>query len=189
MPRLPKNFTITGVFIESATGCSLVPTGRNSAVPADFRAHVQVTDPAVAVSVGIHVDVETGPRVYELSVRSARSGPVTTTVLRQVLVDQVLRAAMAEAAVDVGPGVLAALVEPTVDPRLRPGLRREDLPDLDAATAAEIYSAAVAAGSPRPGIVVASRMNRSRSQVARYIRRARELGLLPPLRRGAVTSP
>jgi hypothetical protein len=51
----------------------------------------------------------------------------------------------------------------------------------DARLAAQIYSEAVAAGSRAPAVAVANALNRSRAQAARYIRRARELGLLSPL--------
>ena len=53
--------------------------------------------------------------------------------------------------------------------------------DENARRAAQIYSDAVAAGNSAPAVAVAVIMDRSRSQVARYIRRARELELLPPL--------
>lgn len=47
--------------------------------------------------------------------------------------------------------------------------------------AARVYSDAVKRGSRAPAVAVANEMGYSRSQVARYIRRARELGLLSRL--------
>jgi hypothetical protein len=186
VPRLPKNFAIGSVVVEPAPGHRLLSTGGNKAVPSDFKAHVKVVSPAVTVTITMCVQPETGPVVEELCVRAKPAAPVSTSVMRQILVDQLVAAAMREAVMDWPlDAVLAAAVGPREEGRLRVRQQAE----ADSRTAARIYSAAVAAGNKAPAVAVADAMNRSRSQVARYIRSARELGLLPPLRRGTVTSP
>jgi hypothetical protein len=117
--------------------------------------------------------------------------PITTSMLRQVLVDQLLQRAVEEATV---PSVvrtewlesLPIAIQQTAqrsdkagEPKLTADERTRAQFDEDAQTAAQLWSDAVASGSRSPGIAVAQGMNRSRSQVARYIRRARQLKLLP----------
>jgi predicted GIY-YIG superfamily endonuclease len=56
---------------------------------------------------------------------------------------------------------------------------------IQAAAAAGFYLAAQASGSPAPTLAVAAAMGVSRSQASRYVRAAREAGLLPPTSPGA----
>ena len=181
MPRLPKNLRIDSVTIEHLGSRGYLPAGPDTAVPVNFEAHFLLEEPNAAVRIEVFVTADVGPVVVELNIRSATRTPVTTSVLRQVLVDQLLREAMTAAAVPasvreewlatVPPNQTATTTEPTEHTQA----------DLDAHTAAQLYSEAVASGSKSPAVVVGNTMGKSRAQVARYIRRARELGLLPPL--------
>jgi hypothetical protein len=143
------------------------------------------------VTIEVFVGPDLRPVVIELKVRSKVKTPVTTSMLRSVLVDQLLQRAIEEATVPASvreewlaslpPGIRGPQGEDKAAVGLSAVERRRSHADDDARTAAQIYLEAVATGSRAPGVAVANRMNRSRAQVARYIRRARELGLLPPL--------
>ncbi|WNV83886.1 hypothetical protein [Umezawaea sp. Da 62-37] len=186
MPRLPKNFRIDWVSVEPVESRGYLPAGPDTAVPAHFDAHIQLGDPPAAVRIEVDVAADDGPAIVELSIKSNRRTPVTTSVLRQVLVDYLLQEAMNAATV---PASVREEWLATLPPEHRgraehsgrapvDGLSQGD---RDAHTAAQIYAESVAAGSKSPAVMVSHTMNRSRPQVARYIRRARELGLLPPL--------
>ncbi|MGO1056966.1 hypothetical protein [Crossiella sp. CA198] len=180
MPRLPKNFRIDSVTIERLGSEGYLPAGPDTAVPMNFEAHFQLGEPQAAVRIEVFVAPDHGPIVLELNIRSNAKTSVTTSVLRQVLVDQLLREAMTAAVVpaSVREEWLATL--PSGHTATAESGERTQA-DLDAHTAAQIYSEAVASGSKSPAVVVGHTMGRSRAQAARYIRRARELGILPPL--------
>ena len=165
--------------------------GNGVTVPWRFEAHFQLRTPPVTVQMEVEVAPDRAPAVRWMVLRASQRAPITTSRLRRVLVDQLVRTAIEVASVSVPVGdVLPA--SQAVDaggvtghgdrgsrvsgvPRASGGL------DADARTAARIYSAAVAGGSGAPAVAVATTMHRSRSQAARYIRRARVLGLLPPV--------
>lgn len=193
MPRLPKNFQIAWASIEQLDPEGYLPAGPDTAVPARFEAHFQLADPEAAVTIEVLVGADLRPIIVDLSIRSRARNPVTTSMLRQILVDQLLQRAMEEATVPASvreqwlaslplggqpptPGNTAAVPAPPTD------APRRSHADEDAEMAARIYLEAVASGSRAPAVAVANTLNRSRAQVARYIRRARELGLLPPLK-------
>jgi hypothetical protein len=192
VPRPPKNFRVDWVSIDELSPRTYLSTGPDTAVPTLFRAYFQLSDPPAAVTIEVFVGADLGPVIVELKIRSNAKTPVTTSVLRQVLVDQLLREAMEAAVVpsSVRDEWLATL-PPQAQPHIRAGAAApppawaeqgaHSQADQDARTAAQIYSEAVAGGSKAPAVAVADAMRRSRPQVARYIRRARELGLLPPL--------
>ncbi|SDC73466.1 hypothetical protein SAMN05216174_10444 [Actinokineospora iranica] len=151
-----------------------VRTGPDTAMPIRFRASIALAVPDAAVTIEVFTGADMRPRINELVIRSSVQKPITTSVLRQVLVDQLLRAAVKEAEVPVD-----SLSAGTV-------LGTQPVPatgkaDEDASIAARIYREAVASGNPAPAMAVASSMGRSRAQVARYIRKARQMGLLPEL--------
>ncbi|WP_410662128.1 hypothetical protein [Amycolatopsis sp. lyj-84] len=180
MPRQPKNFEIAWVSIEPRGEGGYLRTGPDTAVPTRFGASFALVVPNAAVQVEVFVGSDLRPRVMELTLRSNVQTPITTTVLRQVLVDQLLREALSKATVawaDVPKAVREEAVgfAPPADEALRENAEEH------ARTAARIYSDAVTGGSKAPAMAVAHAMNRSRAQVARYIRKARELGLLPSL--------
>jgi hypothetical protein len=193
VPRLPKNFEIAWVSIEHLEPVGYLASGPETAVPTHFEAHFQLSKPEASVTIEIFVGGDLRPVVIELMIRSKARTPITTSVLRQVLVDQLLRKALDEATVPstVREEWLTSLprhLQPPAPHDVSPSLpsrpankRTRGQSDADAETAARIYSEAVAAGSRSPAVSVAVAMDRSRAQAARYIRRARALGLLPPL--------
>jgi len=190
VPRLPKNFKIAWVSIDELTPGGYVSTGRDTAVPTHFQANFVLSEPEVAMQIEVMVGADRRPVVIEATVRGKVKAPITTSVMRQVLIDQLVRAAMVEATVpaSVRERWLASLppgVQPVdrgqAEPVPSAEQRTRGQADHDARLAAQIYNEAVASGDRAPGLAVAAAMNRSRTQVSRYIRRARDMGLLPPL--------
>ena len=172
MARQPKDFQIAWVSpVEPLEPVTYLRTGSDTAIPTRFRASIAVAVPKVAVGMEVATGADLEPRICELVIRTNAQRPITTSRLRQVLVDQLLRAAVQEAEVPVSSlpeGALAGSA--TV---LAAG-KDED----SASVAARIYRQAVTSGNPAPAQAVASAMGKSRAQVARYIRKARELGFL-----------
>jgi hypothetical protein len=180
MPRQPKDFQIAWSSIEKLVPSGYLRIGPDAVVPSRFKAVITMAVPQMLVTMEIAVVApEMRPRVIEISLRANTATPITTTVLRQVLIDQLVREAMSKA-------IVPASEAPDVDPRAfgtaaTAQERAQASAEQDARQAARIYSEAVASGSAAPAVAVANAMNRSRSQAARYIRKARELGLLPAL--------
>jgi hypothetical protein len=180
MPRQPKDFQIAWSSIEKLDPSGYLRISPDTVVPSHFKAIITMAVPQMLVTMEVAVVApEMRPRVIELSMRANTMTPITTTVLRQVLVDQLLKEAMSKA-------IIPASEAPEPDPRALGAAttaheRALASAEQDARQAARIYSEAVASGSGAPAVAVANTMNRSRSQAARYIRRARELGLLPAL--------
>lgn len=181
MPRAPKNLRVDSVTIERLSPEAYLPAGPDNAVPVSFEAYFQLGEPPAAVRIEVFVTPGLGPVVLELGIRSNTAMPVTTSVLRQVPVDQLLREAMAAAVVPVSVREEWLATLPPGMTAMAPESGAQTQADLDAHTAAQIYAEAVASGSRAPAVVVGNTMGRSRAQAARYLRRARELGLLPPL--------
>jgi hypothetical protein len=191
VPRAPKNFKIDSVSIEPLQPKGYVPTGPDSAVPSRFEAHFALGLPEASVTIEVFVHSNLGPVVIDIAIRTRADAPVTTSLLRQVLVDQLLQRAVQAATVPaaVRSEWLASLpvsvrdaaqsIDTTREPTLTADERTRIQFDDDARLAAQHYQEAVAAGSRGPTMAVAHAMNRSRAQAARYIRRARQLRLLP----------
>lgn len=185
--RPPKNFSIAWLSVERLEPSGYLETGPNTAVPSRFEASFQLANPEAAVTIEVFVGADLRPVVIELSIRSKVRAPVTTSMLRNVLVDQLLQAALEKATVptSVRDEWLAELPPEIVDTRRTPPPSADERvrgnAEDDARTAARVYKEALAGGSRAPAMAVAHTMNRSRAQVARYIRRAREMGLLPAL--------
>lgn len=189
--RAPKHFSIGSVSVERLEPSGYVETGPGTSVPSRFEASFQLVSPEATVTIEVFVGADLRPAVIEMNIRSKVRTPITTSMLRNVLVDQLLQAALEEATVPssvrdewlatMPPGIAdtASRTRTTVPPSS--GERVRDNAEEDARTAAQIYKEALAAGSRAPAMAVAHTMNRSRAQVARYIRRAREMGLLPAL--------
>lgn len=195
MARQPKHFTITSVSVEPLEPSGYLLVGPDRAVPSRFEASFQLARPEAAVTMEVFVGADQRPAVIELTIRSKVRAPITTSMLRSVLVDQLLQAAMAEAAVPASardewlatlPPGLANPADASWPSSAAAGSSASGNAEEDARTAARIYREALATGSRAPAVAVANTMNRSRAQVARYIRRARETGLLPALNRPQV---
>lgn len=199
MPRVPKDFTISSIEIEkTAPVTRLVAPGR--AAPSWFDAKVTLGELPLELTITVVIGPGGEPLAKRLDITAQASEVITTSGLRRVLVDQLLKAAVAEASFPVeyvhgitddpgaiayktpGPGPLGEegpIINVDVSGHL-PGDTRQQRQDERARQAAKIYAAAVNSGSRAPGDAVATEMGYSRSQAARYIRRARELGILPP---------
>lgn len=172
MARQPKNFRIGAVSnVDPLKPVTYLQSGPDTAVPMRFRATIQVMEPELGVTIEVFVGPDLQPCIYQLSILTNTQRPVTTSRLRQVLVDQLLRAAMREAEVQVDTLPEGTLVGPA--PVLATGKAEEN-----ASIAARIYRLAVTSGNPAPAQEVASAMGKSRAQVARYLRKAREVGYL-----------
>ncbi|MDX3662285.1 hypothetical protein PV646_33700 [Streptomyces sp. ID05-26A] len=189
MPRLPKNFQIAWVSIDELAPGGYLSTGPNTAIPNRFQANFQLESPPAAVALEVFVGTDLRPVAISVKVQASTKTPVTTSVMRQILIDQLVQRAVEEATVPASKREqwLATLppgaVQPTDRSDAAPSAdqRTRTQADDDARRAALIYAEAVSRGNRAPAVAVANVMNRSRTQVARYIRRARELGILPPL--------
>lgn len=190
--RTPRDFEIESVHVPRREEDAQIRTGTHTAAPAAFTAYIQLKRPALELQMRVRVDqAGTRPRLIDLHISCDPRAAITTSMLRQVLIDQLLRAALnkasvaVEAAPDMHPYAFRVADGPSdtawVSPPLRPQGRGRRTSDELARESARIYSDAVTRGSRAPAVAVANAMGRSRAQVARYIRRARELKLLPPL--------
>jgi hypothetical protein len=190
--RRPKDFRIDSVSIELLQPEGYYSTGPDTAVPARFEASIVLGSPEASVTIEVLVYSDGPPRVIDLAIRPRARMPVTTTLLRQVLVDQLLQAALERATV---PATTRDDWIASLPPQLRPESSTEKIIDTqramptptergdsDAQVAAQLYKAAAASGHRTPIVDVASTMRKSERQVARYLRRARELGFLDPAR-------
>lgn len=204
MPRLPKEYEFRVVGTAPAERAGIVRTSPTSAVAGHFYAWCEVAKP-IRLDVGLDV-IHNGIAARVVEVRVAPGdglrGSLNTTALRSVLIDQLLQAALAKEADRVGPplppppGTEDSLRsrafrvagdppdEFTVAPVPDADGRRRRTPDELAVEAAQHYSSAQAAGDPAPAMAVVRAMHVSRSTVARYLHRARELELLPDHQHG-----
>lgn len=160
----------------------LVRTGTTTGAPGTFSTTCYVDEGRLAV-IGVITVIPGGQAVMvEMTVHggpatATTTAPVTTSSLRRILVDQIVRAAVTEATVDMPPDDVG-------DPSTL-GERMESASQARAAEAAKHYLAAQASGSSAPTLAVAAEMDVSRSQASRYVRAARDAGLLPPTSPGA----
>ena len=185
MPQRPKVFRIARIHIQVAGSPAPVRTGPKTAAPARFTAWAELRNPDVLVALTIVLEVGAVPVIEELVIQPGpKKTPVTGTVLRGILLDQIV------------PATIAAAGKPvTGRPDVAPGAYQFDgmsnegqawvsaTPGADERVqrVAQIYREALSAGSRAPAAVAAEEMNLSRAQIARYIRKAREARMLPPV--------
>jgi hypothetical protein len=185
MPQRPKVFRIARIHIQVAGRPAPVRTGPKTAAPAKFTAWAELRTPDVLVALTIVLEMGAVPVIEELVIQPGpKKTPVTGTVLRGILLDQIV------------PAAIAAAGEPvTGRPDIAPGAYQFDgMPDEGQAwvsaapgadervqRVAQIYREALSAGSRAPAAAAAEEMKLSRAQIARYVRRAREAGLIPPV--------
>jgi hypothetical protein len=176
IPIVPGETTIR-VWVPVAPG--------NMCVPQSFRVSVRLGAPHnLAVELSIEVVEGARPTVVELKVipHFGPSSPVTSAMLRSIPVEALTRIVIeqvAEPLIDRGGGRFARASDPPEVFRVGPA------PGGDAThEAAQIYSGAITANVHNPTELVADQMHVSRSTASRYIREARNLGLLPPARPG-----
>jgi hypothetical protein len=184
--RTPKNFVIDAVQTGNHRG-NWIRIGRSTAVPEEFTARFSLYEHEVLVFVVVRVDPGGQARILDLRVVVDEAGEtITTTTLRKVLVDQLLRAALSAATTkiedrpDAHPDIEPAPFQIAAgDDRVYwsppPGASDK------VAQAADAYREALASGSRAPTAAVAEALGYSRAQASRYIRAARDAGLLPRL--------
>lgn len=182
VPRQPKNFAIeTVVHVTPAQRWVPIRTGPTTYVPSRFTARLLLAEPKLVVDVDVVVGTGGQARLQELAVIADQAGavPISSSTLRRILVDQVLRAVL----------TAASRSDATDRPDLRPGAFQLPGDEEEAwvegkgtpqvRRAAQIYISARASGSRAPTEAVATEMNVSRSQASRYVRAARDAELLP----------
>lgn len=178
----PKSFRIGSLSVRTSERTGYVRTSATAAVPAKFTAVVLLEQPALEVELSVLVEEGGFPRAESLLIRATNKVALNSTTLRQVLLDQLLRAAIAEASVpaidraDIAPGAfqLEGGNEKTAWLGAAPGTTER------VQLVADIYNRSVAAGSRAPTQAVAETVGISRPQASRYIKTARELGLIQP---------
>lgn len=195
MARQSENMQVAGRFITPATGedSIWVRTGDDTAVPGSLKAVFLLEEPPVQVLMKVRVDGSGRPRVEELSLvpNDPMSGAITTTTMRGVAVDALMREALEHATIKVKmrPDVHALGFQVPGDPdnmvRVSPDPAASNkgtkVPKDRVDRAAQVYLNALSAGSNAPAEVVAKELGYSRATAARDIRAARKRNLLPPL--------
>lgn len=205
MPREPKagNFVIKTIRPTELGSVPFVPVDADHVVPARFSLIFELSEPPLVVRITIvmegtkpsvrHLEITRGHLEYGEDPSVTRvvedDGAITTTVLRQVLIDQLVRAALEKVR---WPKKLVSETRQTILTRLPAEVAEEAYRILESsapgrpatktriAQAADAYKKAVAAGSKAPQKEVALAMGFSTSQVSRYLKSARENGLLDP---------
>lgn len=197
--REPRDIEIAGVHVSAEQQVGWVRTGDTTAVPTRFEAKVFLADPAVVVLLLVLVDSGGRPHVREFHVAArVPNPPITSTLMRRIPVDHLLKAAVDAASVtvknrpDIHAGAFQLPSDPDhqawVSPQPAPTGRGREVPVSRVVRAAEVYLQALAAGSAAPTETVASVLGYSRSSASRDIRNARKQGLLPPTGEAAAPS-
>jgi hypothetical protein len=184
MPQRPKTFTIGRVQIHPHERTAQIRTGPRTAAPSRFSAIIQTKAPDLEIAVAIVLEEGGTPVVEELVVHPSPGTRLSSTTLRGLLLDPVVRSAVQAASRPV-------IERPDVHRNAfqikgEPGENQAwvSVPagaDERVQQVARLYREALAAGSRAPAEEAAKAVNISRAQVARYIRRARAAGLLPPV--------
>ncbi|MFD5508294.1 hypothetical protein ACFWIB_11020 [Streptomyces sp. NPDC127051] len=189
MPREPKEATITNCLVQPDRTAGWVRTAGGSAVPTRMQALLHLDDPRVAVRLEIAVSPGGRALVRNIEVTPlGGSASITTTLLRKVPVDFLMRAALDWTTVqtrdrpDIEGDAFQLVGAPDdmawVSPMPPPSGRGREVPEERVARAAEAYQQALASGSKSPAEDVAAVMGYSRATAARDLRAAREKGLL-----------
>lgn len=186
VPARPKNFRIESVDVrdpDPERPAAPVLTAQGKAAPSTFVADVRLAEPDLLVEVGIRMQAGGRPVVHHVTVWATPATPLTSGSLHKVLLDPIVRAALEEAQQpveempDFAPGAFHVPGEPEEQLWVSTPARADDR----VRQIARLYKEAVTAGSKSPGLDAANAVGISRAQAARYIKRARDLGLLPPL--------
>lgn len=185
--------------IERVSGSGPVRRDLRSWVPSIFDAHFE--DPDTGLVVGIRVVVTRGvPRVDDLHVARANlvnSASIGTLTLRQIKVPQLLREALRVAAQKIDaesdeiPGgfKVAGLPDVTVvGPSIASPGRGRPMTDDFLAQVAHVYLEARASGE-RLDTAVQQRLHGSGGSVGRWIRQAKDRGLIPDVNEPAPPKP
>jgi hypothetical protein len=163
---------------------AMVRTGPRTAAPSRFTAWLEVKTPAMQVAVDVLLEAGAVPVIEQFAIRPVRE-PITAALLRKVSLDQIIPAAVKAASVpvtergDIAPGAFQIEGDENSN-QVRVSAPKGT--DERVIRAAQFYREALAAGSRSPAVATAKALHLSREHTARYIRRARAAGLLPPVR-------
>lgn len=172
-----SDYEVDVIRVSPHHGTALVRVGPTTGAPATFSTTCYVDSGKLAVIGTIMVVPGGHATMVEMTIQGGPATkstitPVTTSSLRRILVDQIVKAALTEATVDMPPG--GDVDGERVTERVQSSVKAR------AADAAKIYADAVAQGSKAPTEAVAAALGVSRPQASRYVRAARDAGLLPP---------
>lgn len=166
MARRPKNFTIECVNVTPSDPTPRIRNSPTTVVPASFRATIHIEDPRVVAEVVVCVATGGQANITGLKIEVDVRQPITTSLLRRVLVDPLLRTAIAAASTPIADHDEA---------KYQSCFRITD----KVLTAAGIHREATASGSRAPVAAVSMLMKVSRVHASRYVATARQAGLLP----------
>lgn len=190
MVREPKDVEVATCFVTPDRNAGWVRTGdENTAVPTRMRALLHLVEPRVEVHLVITVSPGGRALVRDFAVTPTDVNiPVTTSLLRRIPLDFLLRTALDRVAreamgrPDIQRDAFQLKGDPEhlawVSPQPPPSGRGREVPRERVVRAAEAYKQALARGSKSPAEDVAAVMGYSRATAARDLRTARELGLL-----------
>ncbi|MFK0217766.1 hypothetical protein ACIQWN_06165 [Streptomyces vinaceus] len=192
MAREPKEVEITGCLATPDSSAGWVRTADGSAVPTRMQAVLHLADPRIAVHLLVVVTPGGRALVKDIAITALGGDTsITTTLLRKVPVDFLLRAALESATVqtrdrpDIQRDAFQLEGAPDhvawVSPSPPPSGRGREVPSERIERAAEAYQQSLASGSKSPAEDVAAVMGYSRATAARDLRSARQRGLLPPV--------
>jgi hypothetical protein len=166
-----------------------VRTSRGHFAPSRIEADVELPGSGIRVRFLVRVDPGGAPRVIELAVWAAEgaAGAITSRALRGIQLDRLARDAVRQwerpvtERPDIAPGAYSWPGAPEGTFMAEPPPRRLRLtPAEKISEAARVYREALAGGSRSPTEAAAAALNVSRSQASRYVRQARDAGMLPP---------
>lgn len=179
MARQPKNFAIESVRVSPYEPAARVRIGPTAYVPRRFFATIVLTEPRAEVEMVVRVSAFGQASATEIKIETAPHESITTSTLRRILIDPMLRAAVAKATLPAEPVGDSPTTFRTVEGDLwsSPPVGTDER----VVAAARIYTEAKAARNRAPTEAVAAALGYSRAQAARYVKRARETGLLPKL--------
>lgn len=154
-------------------GPTIVSLGPTLFVPSEFRAtfSAEKCDTFESVQIDVQVDA-TGAKITWLAVEARKKDSIQSQNIRRIsfpaLITQAVQAAALPLAHPEAENVITDGKRPVFDPARLPELAR-------------IYQDAVKAGR-HPSIEVMTKLNMSRASSTRWIKRARDEGLIPPAR-------
>lgn len=184
MATRPAVFVIKSVDIQFKEKRVLwIRTGPGRAAPSRFTAVIETRNPSLYVALYLRLPGGDAPVIEQLSIRPGPGTAVSAGVLRGVLVDRLVQAAVKKASrrTTERPDVAAGAFQVQGTSAMVANISRYPGADERVRQAAELYRDALARGSRSPAADAAEAMNLSRAQIARYIRRARDARLLPPV--------
>jgi len=179
--------TIPQIEVRPDARAGVIATSATTVVPTRFAATVTYLDPPLRLWLDMRASPATGPRIYEVRVQAPlgsgglRSDDLRSIPLRQLrrrVIDAVTRP-IVERTADGG-FVAAPGEQPWFGAVQRGPGRGKPMGDDHLRQVAEVYRAAVAAGSRAPVEEVRQTFHASRPTAGRWVGQARKRGLLGP---------